>query len=194
MDENRSFDLVLLMNLLSEFIYRFKNSNEIFLKDKIVNLINQFELHRDDLNEEDFRTFEVVKNDFEESVRQREQILTGDSILNHSRNDRLIKSFKKFRGLVFDIKTRFEYSGPQVAIQDGLDITEYFKEVIEEVNNDLKESHLFSLPKETREHGEKVLDNLSVLYSSFKRERMKELYPLMIETLKSYAELISSEE
>lgn len=193
--ENRgSFDPILLMNLLSEFIERFNNNREYSLQGKIEELIKEFEVNSNSLSEEDLCTLGAVKNSYEESLKKKAETYREDNVLRVSQRDRLIKSFKKYRGLVFDIKTRFDYSGPHVAIQDGLDITEYLKEVIEEVNNDLKESHLFSLSKERREHGEKVLSNLSIIYTTFNRERMREVFPLMVETLKSYDELVNSED
>ncbi len=163
----------LQMNLLFEWISRFERTPDPKLDQRIEALVS--EMKKRDLNKEERDILTKVTQRFEEARQTHNQKDPLESL----REGTLERVYLKYQGLVFDLKTRFDYISPDVAIQDGLDLSEYVREVIEEIYQDLKESHTWE-NKGLREFEM----GLSELYSHFSRERLRELYPQFANLLK----------
>lgn len=170
--------LILRMNLLSEFIESDLRRGESHLKEKIESLFRELESY--DLKEDEKGTLEELRRNYQN--RRNKKV---ESPLDEVRRSALKRAFLKFRGLVFDLKTRFDYTSAEVAIQDGLDLSEYVKEVIEEINNDLNDSLAVENEKLSF-----VRDEISSYYFNFSRERMQELYPQISQTFRTFREVL----
>lgn len=171
-------NLILRMNLLSEFIESYLRNGQDHLKEKINLLFN--ELRDGELTDDERDTLDELRLSYETRLKKK-----LESPLNEVRRNALKRAFLKYRGLVFDLKTRFDYSSAEVAIQDGLDLGEYFKEVIEEITNDLNDSLVIESEKLSF-----VRDEISSYYFTFSRERIQELYPQISQTFRTFREVL----
>ena len=171
-------NLILRMNLLSEFIEKDLGSSGSSLQEKINHLFE--ELENAELNEAERNTLSDLKENYQTRKSKKKE-----SPLEEYRSNLLKRAFLKYRGLVFDLKTRFDYTSAEVAIQDGLDVSEYFREVIEEINNDLNECLLVESEKLNS-----VRDQISHYYARFSRRNMAEIYPEMAKTFKEFREVL----
>lgn len=169
------------MNLLFEWISRYEKRQDPGLSQKIEELAQK--MNSTELSSEDDEVLKGVLKRFEKARKS-----DGREPLLELRQRNLERAFLRFQGLVFDLKTRFDYMSPEVAIQDGLDLSEYVKEVIEEIHQDLKESHSWDNPDL-----QEFQQGLSQLYSSFSRERLKELYPQFAHLLKLLRDAVKTE-
>lgn len=172
----------LKMNLLYEWTTRYERKREESLAEKIHGLYH--EIKGDKLSPEETEVLEEVMARFQKAEALLDQEEDRNP-LQKMREQALERVFLKFRGLVFDLKTRLDYSSAEVAIQDGLDLSEYVREVIEEINNDLNESYDFENPALSE-----FQQGLSQFYGSFQRDRLKELYPESVELLKLLREAV----
>jgi predicted nuclease with TOPRIM domain len=170
--------LILRMNLLSEFIEKDLKKGEDHLKEKISALFK--ELGSCELTGEEEKTLEDLKESYQNRLKRK-----LESPLDEVRRKALKRAFLKYRGLVFDLKTRFDYSSAEVAIQDGLDLSEYVKEVIEEITNELNDSLVVESEKLSF-----VRDEISSYYFKFSRERLQELYPQISQTFRTFREVL----
>lgn len=181
---NHSFPLK--MQLLTEFIDRYKVKNNDQLLSRISTLFHQLFEHEDCMPAEDVQVLLEIKKEFD--IYEKEK--SSFDPIRHVQAGHLERAYKKYRGLVFDIKTRFDYQSPQVAIQDGLDIVEYAREVIEEINIDLKESHSFNLPREKRNKLLRVYDELAIVYCELSRVTLLKDYQRMVRILQDFSEVL----
>lgn len=180
MEDTSETDIILRVNLLNEFIEKDLQRPQGHLQEKIAHLFD--ELEQSPLSDKDHQTLSDLKSSYQK--RKEEQ---KEYPLSQLRANILKAAFLKYRGLVFDLKTRFDYTSAEVAIQDGLDVSEYFREVIEEINNDLNECLVVEDVKLSR-----VRDNISQYYVGFSRQKMAEIYPEMAKTLKEFREVLDS--
>lgn len=174
--------LILRMNLLKEFIESDLKKGQPHLKVKIDTLFK--ELSENELSEADKQTLEDLEKDYRERSKK-----LKESPLNEVRRQSLKRAFLKYRGLVFDLKTRFDYTSAEVAIQDGLDLGEYVKEVIEEITNELNEAWVFEDEKLSQ-----VRDEIGSYYFQFTRDRLQELYPQISQTFREFRDVVDSYE
>ncbi len=170
--------LILRMNLLSEFIEKDLKTGQDHLKEKISSLFE--ELKSCDLSDEEEQTLSDLKANYEKRLAKK-----MNAPLDEVRRKALKRAFLKYRGLVFDLKTRFDYSSAEVAIQDGLDLSEYVKEVIEEITNELNDSLVVESEKLSF-----VRDEIGSYYFTFSRERLQELYPQISQTFRTFREVL----
>jgi len=174
---------ILKINLLHEFITKLSFDRRDFFSPKIESLIS--DLHQEELTSEEEKTLSQLQKTYRERLEEKPEPLID------LRRRTLKRAFLRYRGLVFDLKTRFDYGSPQVALQDGLDLSEYVKEVIEEITDDLKQN---LLQGKLDIKASQVLDSISSLYFEFTRERLAELYPRFVETLRVFQELLDDQE
>lgn len=170
--------LILRMNLLSEFIESDLQKGQDHLKEKIRSLFNELEGY--ELTPGETQTLNELRASYKKRLKKRH-----DSPLEEVRRNALKRAFLKYRGLVFDLKTRMDYTSAQVAIQDGLDLSEYVKEIIEEITTELNDS----LVPES-EVLSQVRDEISSYYFSFQRDRLQELFPQFSQTLRIFQEAL----
>lgn len=174
--------MILRIQQLTDLIQRFQKTSSPATANLVEKCIAKIRLEMNESNTEegDQEVFESIVEQFEE---MRNDVNSETDILNPSK--KFLQCMLTFRGLLFDIKTRLEYDNPSVAIQDGLDLNEYVKTIIEKLDIELTQVAALSSNGDINY----IQQQLAHLYTSFSTNRLAESFQFGKDILSYFEEI-----
>ena len=158
------------MNLLFELVQKYQTSRSDLDSEYIEKLYSRMKY-----TVRDEPSFTLKDEQTLEDVYQHYQTLKNSSPQDPKTRE-VLRLYKVFRGLLFDLKTRFEYMSPDVAIQDSLNIVDHCQEVFESLAADLEKVGLGTQNLDRKKALLAFSKEFRQLSLKVDRDHLKELY------------------
>ena len=177
--------MILRIQQLTGLIQRFQKTGSPSTANLVERCIKQIriEMDEDNVEEADREVFEEIVEQFNE-LRSDSEAET--QIFQPAK--KFLNCMLTFRGLLFDLKTRLEYDNPSVAIQDGIDLNEYVKSIIEKLDTELTQVAALSSNGDINF----IQQQLAHLYTTFTSNRLAESFILGKDILTYFEEVYQS--